>query len=494
MSLTTSSRSSAIERSSSGSAEESCTVKPESCGQRSKIAPIRAARSSSIGRASAFRVPSGLGFMRAFPARNGPAVMLSAVSDTARRPVFYGWYMVGAAVGLQFLQAGMVTQAFGAYLAVLSEEQGWSKTALSGAAALQQMEVALLGPVLGWLIDRFGPKVFIRLGVVIFGSGLCLLSQVHSLPEFYGAFIVIALGSSLCGFFPLNVALIHWFERKRARALSAMSIGLAFGGIAVPLVASSLTTFGWRSTALASGIFAIAAGLPLAMVIRNRPEDHGEVVDGMAAETPSKNLVFEKEDATRDFTAREALGTSAFWLLSLGHGFALFVVHAVSVHAITHLKEGLGYSVATASLVISLVTGCQIAGVLLGWAIGGRYRKRLIAAACMLGHALGLLLLAYAVNLAMVIAFAVLHGVAWGLRGPFMQAIRADYFGRSAIGMILGLSFMIIVIGQVGGPVIPGIFADITGDYRLGFTVLAVLAGAGSLFFVVARKPKRPLV
>jgi sugar phosphate permease len=416
--------------------------------------------------------------------------MLSGMSDRPR--IFYGWWMVGAATGLQFLQAGLVTQAFGAYLAVLAEEQGWSKTALSGAAALQQMEVALLGPVLGWLLDRFGPKGFVRAGVVVFGAGLCLLSQVHSLPAFYGAFIVIALGSSLCGFFPLNVALIHWFERKRARALSAMSIGLAFGGIAVPLVAHSLTTFGWRSTALASGIFAIIVGLPLALVIRNRPEDHGEVVDGMAEETSSKNPVFEKEDSTRDFTAREALRTPAFWLLSLGHGFALFVVHAVSVHAITHLKEGLGYSVAAASLVISLVTIFQIGGVLLGWAIGDRFKKRLIAAACMLAHALGLLFLTYAVSTPMVIAFAVLHGTAWGLRGPFMQAIRADYFGRSAIGMILGLSFMIIVVGQVGGPIIPGIFADITGDYRAGFTIIAVLAGLGSGFFLLARKPKRP--
>src|SRR5688500_15964547 len=224
--------------------------------------------------------------------------------------IFYGWYMVGAAVGLQFLQAGLVSQAFGAYLAVLSEEQGWSKTALSGAAALQQMEVALLGPVLGWAIDRFGPKVFIRLGVVIFGSGLCLLSQVDTLPQFYGAFIVIALGSSLCGFFPLNVSLIHWFERKRARALSAMSLGLAFGGIMVPLVASSLTTFGWRSTALASGIFAIAVGLPLAMVIRNRPEDHGEVPDGIAEVASRETKVVDSnEKPTRDFTAREALRT-----------------------------------------------------------------------------------------------------------------------------------------------------------------------------------------
>ena len=124
-----------------------------------------------------------------------------------------------------------------------------------------------------------------------------------------------------------------------------MSIGLAFGGIMVPLVASSLTTFGWRPTALASGIFAILVGLPLAFVIRNSPHEHGEVVDGIPPDPEARKELAEKEEATRDFTAREALRTSAFWLISLGHGFALFVVHAVSVHAITHLKEGLGYSV-----------------------------------------------------------------------------------------------------------------------------------------------------
>jgi MFS family permease len=169
------------------------------------------------------------------------------------------------------------------------------------------------------------------------------------------------------------------------------------------------------------------------------------------------------------------------------------VVHAVAVHAITHLKEGLGYSIAEASLVISLVTLSQMGGVGLGWLIGERWEKRYIAAGCMLAHAVGLLLLTYATSLTMVVAFAVLHGAAWGLRGPFMQAIRADYFGRSAIGMILGLSFMIIVVGQVGGPIIPGIFADITGDYRLGFTIIALLAGLGSVFFVLAKKPKAPL-
>lgn len=406
---------------------------------------------------------------------------------------FYGWYMVGAGASLQFLLAGLMTQSFGAYVAVLQAERGWSKTALSGAAALQQMEAAILGPLLGWLIDRFGPQGIIRFGIVVFGCGLMLLSQTDSLLAFYGAFLVIAVGASCCGLFPINVALIHWFERWRARALSSMSIGLALGGISVPAIAWSLSTYGWRVTAFASGVIAIVVGLPLAMIIRRRPEDHGDTVDGLPPVTPAAGNTAGALDPRRDFTAGEALRTGAFWLLSLGHGFALFVVHAVSVHSITHMKQDLGYTLEQASFVYTLLTLSQIGGVCIGWLIGDRYEKRLIAAACMLMHMSGLLLLTYAFNAAMVLAFAVLHGAAWGLRGPFMQALRADYFGRSAIGMILGLSLMIVVVGQVGGPMIAGVLADLTGNYRAGFTILALLAGLGSLFFVLARKPERPL-
>ncbi|HEY5898651.1 MAG TPA: MFS transporter [Burkholderiales bacterium] len=408
------------------------------------------------------------------------------------KKLFYGWYMVGAGSALQFLQAGLMTQSFGAYVAVLQAERGWSKTALSGAAALMQFESAILGPVLGWFLDRFGPQGIIRLGIFVFGCGLMLLSQTDSLGGFYAAFLVVALGSSLCGFFPLNVALINWFERWRARALSSMSIGLALGGISVPLVAWSLQTFGWRATSFASGVIAIVVGVPLAMVIKRRPEDHGETVDGLPPKTPETTAEYRALQAQRDFTAREALRTPAFWLLSLGHGFALFVVHAVSVHSITHMKQGLGYTLEQASLVYTLLTLAQIGGVAIGWLIGDRYEKRLIAATCMVAHMVALLLLTYATHVAMVLAFALLHGAAWGLRGPFMQAIRADYFGRSAIGMILGISLMIIVVGQVGGPMIAGILADATGNYRVGFTILALLAGLGSLFFVLATRPQLP--
>jgi sugar phosphate permease len=405
--------------------------------------------------------------------------------------------MVGAGCGLQVLQAGLLHHAFGGYLAVLQDDRGWNKTQLSGAAALQQMESAIIGPALGWVMDRFGPQGLIRLGVLTFGLGFMGLSFIDTLPEFYAAFIVIALGSSMCGFFPINVALINWFERWRARALSALSLGLALGGISVPIVGWSLVHFGWRATAFGSGVFAIAVGLPLSMVMRRRPEDHGETVDGISQPSDSLNVSEDANSSARDFTAREALRTPAFWLLSLGHGFALLVVGAVNVHAIAHMKESLAYTVSAAALVITLVTLFQICGVLLGWVIGDRFEKRLIAAACMLMHSLGLLALTYAGAAASttlwIIAFAALHGVAWGLRGPFMHAIRADYFGRSAIGMILGLSFMIIVIGQAGGPMIAGMLADITGNYRTGFTVLALLAGVGSMFFVLAKRPAPPL-
>src|SRR5678809_1244103 len=120
-----------------------------------------------------------------------------AVMETPKRQrLFYGWYMVAAGSAMQFLQAGLMTQSFGAYVAVLQAERGWSKTALAGAAALHQMEAAILGPALGWLIDRFGPQWMIRVGVFVFGCGLMLLSRTDTLLSFYAAFLVVALGTS----------------------------------------------------------------------------------------------------------------------------------------------------------------------------------------------------------------------------------------------------------------------------------------------------------
>jgi len=404
--------------------------------------------------------------------------------------VFYGWRIVAAGGVINALLSGFLNQSIGSYFAMLSDERGWSKTALSGASAMQPLEGAFLGPFLGWMMDRFGPQRMIRIGVVLFGSGFMLLSQIDSLIGLYVAFIVIAMGSSLCGHFPQNVVLIHWFEKFRARALSAGWLGSAAGGIIVPLVAWGMHAYGWRATAFTSGVIFILVAWPLARVIKSRPEDHGETVDGLP---PAPRKTGEAEAAPthqQGYTAIDAVRTKAFWLISLGHCFALFAVIAVNVHAISHIKESLGYAVTEAALFYTLVLVFQVVGILLGWAIGDRFDKRYIAASCMWAHMVGLLLLAYATGPAMLVAFAVLHGCAWGLRGPFMAAMRADYFGRRQIGMILGLSSLVVVVGQVGGPMLAGVLADLTGNYRTAYTVLAMMAGAGSLFFLVLKPPQ----
>ena len=407
--------------------------------------------------------------------------------------IFYGWRMVGASFGIQLLLGTLLLQSFGLYIAILSQEMGWSKTTLSGAAALQCMESAVIGPLLGWMLDRFGPQSIIRWGIVILSLGLFLLSQVESVSMFYISAVLMAIGASLAGYFPLSVALVQWFEKNRARALSIMGLGFAMGGMLVPAMAWLIEHWGWRNTATLSGVLALVLGLPLARVIRRRPEDHGEHVDGLDpvlnAAAPASGSALPLVQV--QFTVRQALRTRTFWLLAIGHALALLVVTAVNVHAITHMKEGLGYSFAAASFVIMLMNFGQFLGVLLGAAIGNKFEMRKVTALCMLSHSLGLLALTYASGMAGLITFAALHGLAWGLRGPFMSAIRADYFGRHAIGFILGISAAIAAVGQAAGPLVAGVLADLTGNYRLGFTLLAILSALGSLAFMLATRPRQ---
>ena len=416
----------------------------------------------------------------------------------ARPRLFHGWKMVWSSFGLQMAQTALLQQSLGAYIAVLREEFGWGKAALAGAAVIQQVENALLGPIQGWLVDRFGSGFMVKCGIVALGLGFMLFSQVESLTGFYAAFVLIALGSGFSGFFPLTIAIMHWFEKKRAKALSTMNLGGACGGMLAPLVALSMISFGWRATAFASGLFIIVVGLPLASLIRRRPEDMGEVVDGeqvpAPAVTPSNGDAVPPQPAAavrNDFTAIQAVKTSAFWFISMGHGLSLLVVSAVNVHAVTHLKEGLGYELDAAALVMGLMTAGQFTGIVLAGALGDRYDKRFLSAGCTFFHMAGMLMLTYATSYLMLIGFAVLHGVAWGLRGPLMQAMRADYFGRTAIGLIAGLSFMVVLVGQVVGPLFAGALADATGNYQAGFTALALLAGLGSVCFLLVRTPVR---
>ncbi len=411
--------------------------------------------------------------------------------------VFFGWYIVAGAGMIQLLQNGLLMQAYGAYIPLLRDEFGWSSAALAAAFSLQRVESGLLGPLQGWMLDRWGPRKVIALGTVIFGLGFMVFSQINSLTTFYVAFIIMAVGASLSGFMSLTTTIVNWFEKRRALAISLTQVGMSAGGMAVPLVALALVQFGWRTTSFASGVIVLAVGLPLARIMRQTPEEHGLLPDGATpAEQAHQDALRVAADggviASSDFTARQAVRTRAFWFIGFGHALAVLVVSAVMVHLVTHLNEGLGLSLGRASAIVAFMTAVTAVGQVIGGFLGDRFNKRLICTIAMFGHAFGLLALAYATSLVWVIVFSLSHGLAWGMRGPLMQAIRADYFGRSSFGQIMGFSSMITMLGMTSGPIIAGLMADHFGNYQYGFTVLAIMAGCGSVFFIFATKPTPP--
>jgi sugar phosphate permease len=418
---------------------------------------------------------------------------------TVIRRVFYGWRIVAAGFVIEALIGSLMFHAYGAYLVLLRDEFGWSKTLLSAAFAMARAESGILGPIQGWLTDRFGPRALIRVGMTVFGIGFMLFSQIRSPTTFIATYFLMALGSSLGGFLPVTVAIVNWFRRRRALALSISATGMAMGGLLVQGVVLALSQFGWRWTAFASGILVLVIGLPIAQVVRHRPEPYGYRVDGDdpaedgAVSTPTRpHHAQPAVAASVDFTPREAMGTRAFWLISAGHASALLGVSAVMVHLIVHVTERLGYSLRQAAAVLALMTVMQVSGQLAGGWAGDRWNKRFIAAGCMLAHAIALGMLAAAATFGMVVGFAILHGLAWGVRGPLMGALRADYFGGAAFGTITGFSSMIAMLGMMGGPLVAGILADRTGSYQFGFTALAVLAALGSVFFALAVRPAPP--
>ena len=400
--------------------------------------------------------------------------------------VFFGWYIVASAAGLQLLSGLLWMQSYGAYVVLLQEDFGWSKTMVAGAFALARVESGVLGPLQGWLVDRFGPKIILTIGILLFGIGFISFSSINSLLGFYLSFAFIAVGSSLGGFATVMVSIVNWFQQHRSKAIAVSQIGYSLGGVAVPLLVICLEAIGWRMTAFYSGLVVLLVGLPLAQLVRHRPADYGQIADGQYVVSTTATSQLQGVD----FSARQAMATPAFWLVSVGHASALLCVSVVMVHLVPHLSQGLGFTLTEAALVVALLTGFQMFGQIVGGYLGDRFNKRWLCIACMVVHALALLELAYATEASEVILFAIMHGLAWGVRGPLMVAIRADYFGPSAFGTIMGFSSLILMFGMSGGPIIAGYMADLYGDYKIGLVSIACAAFLGSFCFVAARKPE----
>ena len=195
--------------------------------------------------------------------------------------VFYGWWIVAIAALIQFIGGVLWMQSYGLYTVVLHEEFSWSMTVLSGAFALTRVESGLLGPLQGWLVDRYGPRIILTVGLAMFGIGFLLLSQTDSLLSYYLIVFVISVGVSLGGFHTLMVSIVNWFQKHRTKAVAWSQMGYSVGGLCVPVVAWGMEWDDWRTVAMISGGMIVLLGIPAVQWIRHRPEEKGEQVDGI---------------------------------------------------------------------------------------------------------------------------------------------------------------------------------------------------------------------
>ena len=426
--------------------------------------------------------------------------MLISWFQSRRRNVFYGWWIVGAALVTMTLSMGLFYNGFGFYFEPMRRQFQWSRTVLSGAFSFSRLESGFLGPIEGYLIQRFGPQKVMLVGFIIFALGFVLLSQVNSVLTFYMAFAVMALGSGIAGFSAVVASINNWFRRNRGKALGTAMLGLGLGGVIFsPVLAGSVSHFGWQKTALGSALLLLILGIPLSRVVRFSPEPYGYLPDGdkpCEKDSDSDSLPEQgKRNAIpvqqygNDFTVREALRTPAFWLMSTGHALALVVISSIGLHQVPFMETDLGFSKASAAQVLVVLSGVAMLSQPVGGFLGDRYSKELLAAATLVGHCVAMLLLAAADSYSQMMLYAVIQGMAWGIRGPILTSMRGDYFGRKSFAIIMGFSQVIMMLGMIVGPIFIGFMAD-NYSYKLGFFIIGVVVGAGSVLFLFTKKPQ----
>jgi MFS family permease len=418
------------------------------------------------------------------------------LKGSSGKPAFNGWRIVRSSLVIQVLHSGLVFNSFSLFAKELKSEYGWSNGQLGLAFSLNRAESGLLGPLQGWMTDKWGPRVVIRIGAVVMAAGLWLFGSLNSLGGLYTYYLLVALGSSLSGFLSITVCIVNWFERKRSRALAFGQAGFAVGGVLAAGVGFSIDSLGWRDTSRLGAVAVLVVILPLSRYFDRRPSDVGQFIDGIDpddpdAEVPPAPLTANTPTAVH-FTASEAMRTKAFWFIALGHASALLVVGATMAHLAVYLDEEVHLSGRHAAFVVGALPAVMGVGQIVGGFLGDLYDKRKLTAMAMFGHSSGLIVLALASGPVLVWLFVLLNGLAWGVRGPLQQAMRADYFGATDFGKIMGFSSLVIMMGMVLGPIVAGALADRTGSFTTGFIVLAVAAGFGAIWFWAAKPPVHP--
>ena len=424
------------------------------------------------------------------------------------RGIFYGWWL--AVVGAVIMIIGTVPlfQALSLWMPVVQGHFGWTTTQLSWAFTLTRVEGTVMGPIAGWGVDKLGPRKMVAIGLIIFGIGFLVFSRTANLWMFYLSFIIVSLGAGLGSWLPANAALNNWFRQRRSTAMSIPMLGFGIGGVViVPLMAWMMGwdaqtaaeipgRLGWRNTALAVGAVALITSLPLAWLVRNRPEEYGQYIDGVDPASRAENAGRRRAvngvgGATApEYTWQEAIRTRAFWLITMGHASSSIIIISVMTYLGLVMVER-GFTLVEVGLVISVQTAVSTAFMVIGGMVGDRIPIRLAIFGFSFLQSIAIAVLLFAQTLPLFFVFAILMGVGFGGRTPLTTSIRGVYFGRSSFARITGISMIpmnimfIIVV-----PYIAWMRDSITGTYTLPFATIAVMSAVGSLLFLLLGDPR----
>lgn len=401
--------------------------------------------------------------------------------------VYEGWIVVWSFALLIVVIGTSFFFGFGTLFTPIIKDFGWSNAQVSLAFSLRSEVGGIAAPIVGLMIDRFGPRRSLLSGVIVSALGVIGMSFMHNLWQFYLGMFVIALGVSACGGPVGMVAAATWFERRRAQAISFITVGGGVAGIAVPAVAWLVETVGWRDSLRVLGLVILFVGFLVASNVRARPVDHPQPMDGYRHDDTAENE--RPRQALWGVPFARVVRSRAFLCLSAGQAAVAFGTTALIVHIIPYL-ESQGVSKAAAASAVSAYTLVSLTGRLgLGY-LADRYDKRLLMTAACAVVAAGMPLLAFTTSLGGTIAVMVLIAPGFGGTIPVRPAILADYFGTKYFGTVNGAMVFMQTFGAFFGPWLVGWIVDVRGEYTLGWLACGAVTALAVPLTLLARTPR----
>ncbi|MGE5799072.1 MAG: MFS transporter [Syntrophaceae bacterium] len=391
------------------------------------------------------------------------------------RNLFYGWWIVAASFLISVYVGCCGFFGFTAMIDPIVTEFGWSYTEVSFASSLRGLEMGILAPVVGVLVDRFGPRKIILIGVVTIGAAFILLSLTQSLWMFYAAFILLAFGGGGCTSVVTLAVVARWFRRNLGKAMGITVSGFGASGLLIPVVVWLIDSYGWRSAMVIQGVGMWVLGIPLALLIRNGPEEMGLIPDGAPLSKPGAAASSGRPEIPDvEIPFRNALTSRPFIYLNIVEALRFTTLTAVVIHVMPYLATG-GIPRETAGLVAAAIPLFSIPGRFgFGW-MGDVTDKRYVMALSFSFMAAGLVAFHFAEAWWPIALFLLLFSPGFGGNMVMRGAVIREYFGVRSFGKLAGITLGAASIGGVIGPTLTGWVFDTYGTYNPVWVVFAAI-------------------